>query len=337
MQRFLLLLAIVPQHVDSSSVTGADCNVDQVTINFYDACANGRVYKNLQGLGPDSGDGDVVRYGKVGTYDGIEFDVVLWLGSGQPTFVPKENSMDTSTGCVPDNYRARIQFANAKHYTFDFEIQRSDDRSPLILPGFTMYFNDLDGAAEWVSPIGASSWTLDSATSLVQETSPLNPTFKATDPTNVPSATDPDPMQWTSVQKAATVAIHFENTADFQIRLEVFARASQHTPASNGDGCFSREDGGGQVCSGRWAGPPAASGFGLTGFGNLGVKCPPLPPALPLPSPPPPSPSPPPPSPPPPSPSPPPPSSPSCLCSKGRENEVRRERERAARCRCQSH
>ena len=236
--------------------------------------------------GPDSGEGEVVRYGRVGSYGGIDFDLVVSLGAGEDTFMPKHKDsegtpMEVSTGCLADHYRARLQFVNGRNYTFDFEIQRSDSHAPYTLPGFSMYFNDLDGAAEWVSPIGASSWTLFSPTSLVQESTPLNPTFKATDSNNVPSASDPDPNKWEDVQKAASVGFHFQHTASFQVRLGILAKSS--SGAAPPDGCFTREDGGGQVCSVSTASATSGRGFGFTGVSNLGTACPPLPPAAPLP------------------------------------------------------
>ena len=210
-----------------------DCNVPQVPLDIYDACAGGRVTSNLGGLGPDTG-AEEVRYRQIATHNGVDVDLVIKLAAGSPTFLPKQNDAASSSGCVSNNYMGRIQFQNGNAYTFDFEIQRNDNQALYALPGFSLYFNDLDGAAEWVSSTGMTTYTLDASTSVLVETSPVNPTFKATNANNVGGASDPNPTAWGPTQQSVAVGFHYEATSSWQVRLEIVAGTTCWTPQSGG-------------------------------------------------------------------------------------------------------
>ena len=122
----LLLSACAWGSVFTQTVEGpVDCSVEQVHLDFASACAGGRVRKNLGGLGPDTGP-EEVRYLQIATHNGVEVDLVIKLAAGQP-WVPKRQGTlpaGDSSGCVPDNYRGRLQFVSGQRNAFIFEIRR---------------------------------------------------------------------------------------------------------------------------------------------------------------------------------------------------------------------
>ena len=133
------------------------CTEETAVLDFFTSCQFGVNHSNLGGVGPDSGR-EELRFSRIGTYNGEPFDLsitvlnttllaatvadILGFAFSDPAYTPANSA---NNGCAGKFGQVNLRLGYSVTLLFQFRHHTTDE--PVILPGFSLTFYDIDASA----------------------------------------------------------------------------------------------------------------------------------------------------------------------------------------------